>query len=192
MSKARVTKVVNPSKRAGTSDKGVAWNIMTVEVEKDDGALVQADSFDTLADGDIVELEPNNYTNPTTGKTYNGWNAKVPKQYPGQKPSQSESNAELLQAIRMVFREVKEVRVQVDKLLGVDAGLKADNDPEPSGKAMPADFGLTDDDPRHPKNQPDVGRDWQSVGKATAPEAPEPTVEPLPGEPEDLEDFMNG
>lgn len=196
----RVTKITNPSKRNGTSDKGIAWNIMEIEVEKEDGSLVRADSFDTLVDGDIVELEPNNYTNPNTGKTYNGWNAKLPRA--PKKSGGGTDMTEVMEAIRMVFRKVKDIEDQTAEIL---AGVKAlmgppEEDPpavitRPPEQSMPADFGLKEDDPRHPNNQtpettPEPARDWQNVGQRPAPA--EPITEPLPEEPADLESFMNG
>lgn len=159
--KAQVLTVVNPQKRAGLGAKG-AWNIMEVEVEREDGSIVKADSFDTLVAGDPVELEPNSYTSPTTGKTFNGWNAKAPRaKY--NKPASADTT-EVLQAIRMVFRELKEVRADVKRLMG-DEPLGA---PEVELAAAQAQ------------------RDWAKVGQGAKQE-----TEPLPEQPADMTEFMN-
>lgn len=171
MPKGTVVSVLNASKRQGTSDKGVAWNIMEVEVEKDDGAIVHADTFDTVVDGDVVELTPNSYTSPKTGKTYDGWNAKVPKAQNSFSKPAGPDQAEVLQAIRMLYREIKEVNRKVDLLMGPpDEDSKPNEEGEPSAKP-PA-------------------RDWTSVGQESDPN--EPHLEPMPDEPQDLESFMNG
>lgn len=159
--KGTVTGVINATKRSGTGAKG-PWNIMEIEVEKEDGAIVTADSFDVVTDGDIVDLEPSSYTSPTTQKTYHGWKAKLPR-VGG--PKAPQTNDELMQAIRMVYRVAKAIDVNVKALMGPEEPevIPVDDSPEPAEPTRP----------------------WHDVGR------PKDDNEPLPEPPEDLESFMN-
>lgn len=154
-----VLKIVNPEKLSGTGKNGKPYNIMSVEVERDDRSIITADSFDTLVDGDIVDLESKSYTG-RDGKTYSSWNAKVPRASQGQSPT---GGGELLQAIKLVYKKLKEVDNKVDLLLG-----PAEPDaPEPDRSEEDADG---------------PARDWQSVGQHDR--------EPLPEPPVDIEALM--
>lgn len=173
MSTGRVIRVIDHSKRSGESPgkngkPPYKWNIMTVEVEKDDGSIITADSFDTIVDGDTVQLEEKPYTSPTTGKTYTNWSASLPKAHRPGSQSASDSQAEILQAIRMVYRELKAIKADVKLLLGPP-----------------------DDEPAAPPREEETApvRDWSSVGQGST--VPETHVEPELEEPADLESFMN-
>jgi hypothetical protein len=164
--KARVVRVINASKRAGTGKTGKPYNIMEVEVEKEDGSLVHADSFDTIVDGDQVNIEFKPYTNPTTGKTYDNWSASLPKKQFG--GATIVDNTEVLQAIRMCFRQIKAIEHKVDLLMGMG---------EPEKPAEP--------------QKPEPSWAQAAEDELINLNAPEPTYEPLPEEPGDLEAFMN-
>lgn len=182
-----VIKVIDASKRAGTGKNGKPYNIMVVEVEREDGGIVQADSFSDLNAGDSVSLETSSYTG-RDGKAYTSWTASLPRsQY--SKPSSAESTAEVLQAIRMVYRGVKSVEQKVDQLLGIDAGLAREAAVvEESAAAAQAK-----------RDAEQINNGWDiPITSTPPPQAPpdflahEPRVEPLPDEPGDLATFMEG
>lgn len=145
MIKGRVVRILNASKRSGQGKNGKPYNIMEVEVEREDGSLIHADSFDMLVDNDQVELKSNSYEGKD-GKTYSSWNASTPRGgFGGSKPAADFT--EVLSAIRMVFREVKTLEAKVDRLLGEDTEV---SEPAPrkavAANSAPEDNWIPSDD----------------------------------------------
>lgn len=177
MSKGRVTGILNSSKRSGINNKTQKpWNIMEVEIESEDGGILTADTFDTVTAGDIVELKPTTYTNPNTQKTYNSWNASLPRAN-NYGPKPAPDSKEVLEAIRMVFRVVKASEAKLDELLGVDVDKMLDREAGAIEQSLPTD------------------KPWEEWAAGNTPEkqayAQETHVEPMPDEPGDLDTFMN-
>jgi len=118
MPKATVVRITNHEKRTGIGKTGQPWTIKELEVEKEDGSIVKADTFETVADGDIGEIESNSYTGKD-GKEYHSWTFKLPRKTSfGAKPAQSE---DVLFAVRMVYRAVQEVNDKLDTLMAVES-----------------------------------------------------------------------
>jgi hypothetical protein len=120
----KVKSILNPSKKTGTSTrdgKTFNWNIMTVEVIKDDGSIVTADSFDPLDIDMVVQLE-----SQQNGE-YLNWKAKRPRTSGG-----SVDLTPVMEALKTYGNQLMDMERKIDKLLGNDEDLTEDEPiPEP-------------------------------------------------------------
>lgn len=124
----RVSSIVNPEKKTGEKD-GKRWRIMTVEVTKEDGEVVKADSFDSLELDMVVDVELK--VTQQGDRTYRNWTAK--------RQNVAKRAAEGVDTVMLALRKLYEQGVRIEDKLDKLTEIRYNSSQEPL-PSMPDDL----------------------------------------------------